>query len=111
GVVDETARHGLVVAHEPGEDRQSGGVGGRPVHRTQRVGAEVEYGTGAGVPTRAAVQRVRVVQLVQLPRGGIDDEHVAVTGARRAALDRRAVGNRIGTGIALVGVVECKGTT
>ena len=58
------------------------------------------------MPTRAAVQRMRIEHLVELPRRRIDHDHVPVAGAIRAALDRRIRRNRVGARVALIVVVE-----
>ena len=57
-VVDDAARD-LVVAREPGEDRQPGGVGRRPARGPQRVRAEIPDRTRAGLPAAALADRAR----------------------------------------------------
>ncbi len=59
----DLARGDLVVAHQSGEDGQTGGIGGGPAGRTQRIRAQVPGGAGAGGPShnpkrlRARVRR------------------------------------------------------
>ena len=106
GVVDHALLHDLVVADEAGVDRQPGGVGGGPAVGPQGVRAEVEHRARAGLPRRAAALRVGGEQLVELARGVVDHEHVAVAVARRAALDRRVRRDRVRARVALVVVLE-----
>ena len=104
--VVDLARGHLVVADEPGQDRQARSIAGRPSERTHRVRVEIPRRTGPGCPRRTARMRIRAVQLPQPARVTIDDQHVAVAGGARAALDRSVPRDRIRAGVALVRVAE-----
>ncbi len=108
-VIEDATFHRLIVAHEPWKHRQPCSIRRGPVHRAKCVAVEVEHGAGPGVPTRAAVQRMGVVQLVQLPVERIHREHVSVARAVGPALDRRRARKGIRPRVALVGIVERHG--
>ena len=96
----------LLVAYEPGQDRQAGRVGRGPPRRAQRVRPKVEDRPRARVP--AAVRlRVGCVELVQLAVVAIDDEDVAIAGAAGSAFDGWVRRDRVRPRVALVRVVEC----
>ena len=85
GVPDLTGRH-LVVAHEAGKDRETGGVGRRPLLGAARVRRQIEYGTGARVPAACRGVPRRGKRLVEQPAIAIDDEQMAVTRRATAGL-------------------------
>ncbi len=102
--VGDAARLHLVVAQEPRQDRQPGGVRRRPPAGAQRVRIEVPDRSGAGGGTRRAV--VGVVELVEGARARVDHQGVTVAGRRRAAFDRRVSAKGVGTRVAFVAVLE-----
>src|SRR6266550_2384791 len=104
-VVDRPVRD-LVVADEPGEDGKAGGVRRRERVRAKRVRPEVPRRARARGPASALLARMRGEQLVELARSRLNEQHVPVAVALRAALDRRVGWNRIRARIALVRVAE-----
>ena len=105
GVVDRAAAH-LVVAREPGKDRQPGGVGGGPAARAQPVRAQVPDRAGAGAPARPAVLGIGREQLEEAAARAVHDDHVPVAVGSAAALHRRARRDRVAAPVRLVRVVE-----
>ena len=105
-VVDRAAGH-LVVAGQPGEDRQSRGVGGCPA-RPGAAGrsARSKIAPEPARPAPPPLRRVGGVELVVGAGVAVDDDHVAVAGGARAALDRDARRQRIAVAVGLRGVVE-----
>ena len=103
-VVDPAARD-LLVAREPGEDRQAGGVGGRPAGGPEPVRAQVPDRAGAGAPAAVRARRERE-ELVELAAVAVDDQRVPVAVGVAAALDRDVRRNRVRTGVGLVGILE-----
>ena len=79
-VPDRLPLHHLVVAHQAGEDRQPGRVGGGPARRPQRVANSGRRPRRARLSSRRR-SGMRVVQLVQLPVVAVDD--TARAGRRR----------------------------
>ena len=90
----------LVVAHEPRQDRQAGGVRRRPAVGAQVVGAQIPDGARARLPAVAAPARVE--QLVEAAGVLVDKEDVAVA----ARLLVRMLRDRIADAIGLVRVLE-----
>ena len=82
--VPDRPRGDLVVADEPGQDRQSGGVGTRPARGSKGVRAKVPGRTAARSPVVAV--RAGIEQLVEATCVLVDHEHVAVTGRIRSRL-------------------------
>src|SRR5690242_2130321 len=85
--VMDRATVNLVVARETGEDREARRVGRRPPEWAELVRTEVPVRPGCRVPTAAVP--VRVVELEEMARRLLHDEHMPVTGARRATFYRR----------------------
>ena len=86
GVGDLTGGH-FVVADEAGQDGQAGGVGGGPARRVARaLDRQVEHRPRAGVPASIRL-RPGVPRLVEPAGVAVDDQHVSVAAAVRAALD------------------------
>ena len=77
----------LLVAGEPGQDRQARGVGRGPAARAQAVRAQAPDRAGAGAPAPAAGDRVGGEQLVQPAAVAVDDDHVAVAVRAAPAFD------------------------
>ena len=101
-MADRAAGH-LVVAHQAGQDRQTGRVGTGP----RRAGAARRSSGSTARPTYAAQPsplRPRHKQLEQLARALLQHQHVAVAAALRAAFDRRVERHRVRPRVALVGV-------
>src|SRR5690242_14885748 len=92
----------FVVAHQPGEDRQSGGVGRGPGTLTLLIRSQIPTSSGISVPTLVAVDRCSI-QFVQKAIAVVDDEHILVTGIG-CALDRCVCGYRHRSRIALIAV-------
>ena len=98
--VADDAAVSLVAAREAGQDRQPGGVGGRPALGAQRVRAQVPGRAAVGVPARAlALGRV---ELEQLAVALAQRQHVAIA----TALDRRVERRRVRAGVRLVRDLE-----
>ena len=100
GVLDAAAA-GLVVAGEEREDREAGGVGGRPA----RPGAASSSAGSRPRPSRRASSPFCLAQreqLVEPAARAVDEQRVAV----RAALDLRVGRDRVADAVGLVGVVE-----
>ena len=104
-MVDPAARH-LVVAGEPGKDRQPGRIGGRPARGTQLVRAQVPDRAGAGGPAVPTGGGIRGVELVEAAAAAVDDDHVAIAVRAPASLDRHVTGNRVAAAVRLVRVLE-----
>ena len=83
----------FVVADEPREDRETGGVGRGPSVRSPIVRLHIEKRAGAGKPLRVGGVVPDVVELVQILVRAVDDDQMAIGRAplidvrRRAALD------------------------
>ena len=104
--VVDLARGHLVVADEPGQDRQARSITGRPPERTHRVRVEIPRRTRACCPRCPAVVGIRAVELPQPARVTIDDQHVAIAGRARSAFDGGVRRDGIRAGVALVRVAE-----
>ena len=109
-VVDEPGRD-LVVADEPGQDRQARRVGRGPaVGALRQVLPELEDARLVGLPRLAVLRREGAVELDQparfvgVVRVLLEDEHVAVAVGAPAALDPRLARDRMRPGVALVGI-------
>ena len=90
-VVDPARRH-LVVAREPGQDREPGGVGRRPAGGAHAVRAQVPDRARPGRP--AAADPAQRVELVEPAGVAVDDEGVAVAvRARRRPRSSRRPGS------------------
>ena len=103
GMVD-AAGGDLLVSDQAGQDRESGGIRGGPPRGAQGVRAQVPGRAGPRGPGPVGLTS-RVEGLVEATRRLVDDDHVVV----RAVLDRRIGGDRVGTRVALVVVVERHG--
>lgn len=123
-VVDAAAFQ-FVPAHECGEEREAGGIGGSPAIGARAVAFEVEDGGLFCFPARVGFEEG--IEFVEQTCGGVDDDGVAVAaeflevaldaiergGAiflaaseeGGPALDGSVVGDGIRAGIAFVGVV------
>ena len=119
GMADRPGCVSFVVAHQPGENREAGGVGARPAVRPAEIAVEGPDGARAGGP--ALTVPVQVVELEEEAVIAIDQQQVAVAarvgGTGVAAFDPlrlglgllgdgisgRAAGR---AGIALVRIVE-----
>src|SRR6185312_1824810 len=84
------------------------GVGGGPAGGARGTRGEIEDGARSGFPAAAAL-RIRGEHFVRPPIFPVDDERVAVAGARESTLDRCVRRKRIGSRVALAGVVEADG--
>ena len=102
-MVDDPPAH-LVVAREPGEDGQPGGVGGRPAGRPEPIRAQAPDRARAGTP--AAPFRIERIELVEAAGAAVDDERMAVSRRGAPAFDLHLARDRIGAAIRLVGVLE-----
>ena len=103
-MVDLPGGH-LVVAHKSRQDRQACRVRRGPALGAQRVGVEVEDGTGPGVPGVPCCGR-GVVELVGLAPVPVEDHDMAVAVTVRPVLDPCVGRDAIARGVGLVGVVE-----
>ncbi len=102
-VVDHAARD-LVPAGEAGEDRQPGGIGGRPARMPEVIRAKAPGRTRAGRPAVARV--AQVVQLVEPARALVHQDRVPVARRLRASLDVDVPRDRVADAVGLVGVLE-----
>ena len=93
-------RLNLVVANQPGEDREARRISGRPPVGAQRVRSQVEDGAAPG--RGATAVPVSVEQLVQRAGVAVDHEGVAI----RASLDGGSAVEGVGHAVALARVLE-----
>src|SRR5205085_10551927 len=103
GVV-HVAAGDLVVAQQPGQDRQTGGVRRGPAVGPQRVARHQPGGAGTGPP--GPVHHAGVPGLVEPAGALVDDDRVLVTRRVPATLDLGVAAERVADVVALVGVVE-----
>ena len=68
--------HRFVEAHQPRQDREARGIGGRPAVRTPAVGREIVYRARAGLPSLPGPSGC--VQLEEQPAIAIDDQHMPI---------------------------------
>ena len=95
--VPDFARQNLLVARQPGQDRQSRRVRRREKLRPEQVLAQIELGGAIHVPGVVGVLH-RVQGLVENAIGGVNHQEMTV----RSALDLCVRRNRIGPGVAFV---------
>ena len=101
-VVDPAGSH-LLIADEPRQDGESGGICTGPAQRTERVRSEVESCARGCDP--ASTGPAPDEQFEELTRPLLQCDHVPVAGCgARCPLDRRFEGNRERTGIAFAAV-------
>jgi len=104
--VRDFPRRDLLPAHQARKDRKTGRIRRRPAREAQRIGIERPLRERARGPARSAFVGRCVVKLVKNAVRRLDNQHVAIASARGAALDRRVGWDRIGSGVALVGVID-----
>src|SRR5579872_4008565 len=75
--VRDLAAGGFVVAHEPRENRQAGGVGGSPRERALRVILQIPHGGGACVPRTIGID-AGTIEFVEPAIVVVEDQDVAV---------------------------------
>jgi hypothetical protein len=93
----------FLVANEPREDREAGGVGARPPERAERIRTKVEPGTGTRRPPVAGL--AGDVQLEQLARFALQRDHMTIaTGGAGCSFDPRVEWHGERTRVALIAV-------
>ena len=94
----------LVVAGEPGEDRQAGRIGRGPTCRPEPVRAQAPDRSRACPP--AGARATEVVELVEPAGVAVDDQGVTVTVGGSPSFDAHTGRNRIRPSVGLVCVRE-----
>src|SRR5690606_4927792 len=106
-VVDAPALH-LLVADQPRQDRQSGGIGRSPAIGSGRRWAQAPSRARVGVPGRGAAgpgpKREGAIELEEQAAATLQHDYVAVAIGAPAALDWRAERDREGSGVAFIAI-------
>ena len=98
--VPDGALRDLLVAHEPRQDRQAGGVGRRPRRRANAVRTQAPGRAGPCVPGSGRAREP--AELVETAGVAVDEQRVMVA----SVFDMDALPDRIADAIALVRILE-----